>query len=234
VSTDLSTLHRSLAQVVLSGRPLQEVLTDIAGAARSVITGTAAASVTLIRGDVAFTTAYDGQLALDADVLQYDRGHGPCIDAGLAGQTLIISDMSTEDRWPSFTRRAVERGVHSSLSVPLPYQSSTIGALNTYGTHPRTIDPDDLALAEEIASWVAISVGTADDLARTADDLANLKLAMLSRGVIEQAKGILIERYKVTEDQAFAILSRASQNANIKLREVAEDLVRTGVLTGIQ
>jgi GAF domain-containing protein len=233
VSVDLSTLHQSLARVVMSGREIKDVLGDIAGAAREAIPGTAGASVTLIRGDTAFTTAYDGQIALDADMLQYEAGRGPCIDAGLAGQVLMIPDMTNEDRWPEFTERASQRGVGSSLSVPLPYQSSTIGALNTYATEPRVVDPDDLEVAEEIASWVALAVGTADQVARTADDLANLRAAMVSRGVIEQAKGILIERYKVTEDQAFAILSRASQNANIKLREVADHLVRTGALKGV-
>ena len=83
---------------------------------------------------------------------------------------------------------------------------------------------------QEVAAWVALAVGNADMIARTADDLAGMREAMASRAVIEQAKGILIERHKLTEDQAFTALSRASQHTNIKLRDVADELVHTGAL----
>ena len=85
-------------------------------------------------------------------------------------------------------------------------------------------------MGQEVAAWVALAVGNADMIARTADDLAGMRAAMASRAVIEQAKGILMERRKVTEDQAFTALSHASQNTNIRLRDVADELVRTGAL----
>jgi AmiR/NasT family two-component response regulator len=85
-------------------------------------------------------------------------------------------------------------------------------------------------VGQEVAAWVALAVGNADMVARTVDDLAGMRAAMASRAVIEQAKGILMERKKFTEDQAFTALTRASQNTNIKLRDVADELVRTGAL----
>ena len=88
----------------------------------------------------------------------------------------------------------------------------------------------DVAVGQEVAAWVALAVGNADMIARSVDDLAGMRAAMASRAVIEQAKGILMERHKLTEDQAFTELTRASQNTNIKLREVADELVRTGAL----
>ena len=228
---DLTQLHEDLARVVLVDRGLDDVLSDITRIARRAVRGSEAASITLIRGDKAFTAAYDGQMALDADELQYKRGYGPCVDAGLAGQVMRIEDMATEERWPDYTREVAAHGIGSSLSVPLPFQTATIGALNIYAGRPHAFS-EDQTLAEEVASWVALVVGNAEAAARTSDELAHLRIAMRSRAVIEQAKGILMERYKITEDRAFAVLTRASQHSNIKLREVADQLIRTGSLPG--
>jgi GAF domain-containing protein len=230
---ELVKLHEDLASVVLVNRDLNDVLSEISRVARRAVPGVEAASITLIRREKAFTAAYDGQMALDADELQYERGYGPCIDAGLAGQVLRIDDMAREERWPDYTRHAADHGIGSSLSVPLPFQSVTIGALNTYAGRSHAFTEEDQILAEEVASWVASAIGNAEAAARTSDELAHLRIAMKSRAVIEQAKGILMERYKVTEDRAFAVLTRASQQGNIKLREVADELVRTGSLPGV-
>jgi GAF domain-containing protein len=227
---DLTALHEALARVVRHGRGLPEVLTEITGIARRVIPGAEASSITLVRGDAAFTAAFDGQLALDADELQYQRGYGPCVDAGRAGQVFVVHDMSTEQRWPDYARHAAALGVASSLSVPLPFQGSTIGALNNYNRRPGAFSDADVVAAQEVAGWIALAVGDADSTARTVADVANMRAAMASRAVIEQAKGILMERFKVTEDRAFATLSRASQSTNIKLRDIADELVRTGAL----
>jgi GAF domain-containing protein len=232
VKPDLSKLHEELATVVLVGRDLADVLDEITKVARRAMPGTEAASITLIRGENAFTAAYDGQMALDADELQYERGYGPCMDAARAGQVFLIEDMRTEQRWPDYARHAAAQGVGSSLSIPLPFQSATIGALDTYAGRPHAFDEADVALGEDVASWLALAVSNADTAARTDEDLAHMRKAMMSRAVIEQAKGILMERHKVTDDQAFTILTHASQRTNVKLRDVAADLVRTGALLG--
>jgi GAF domain-containing protein len=229
---DMTKLHEDLARVTVVGRNLNEVLTEITGIARRAMSGPEAASITLIRGDKAFTAAYDGRMALDADELQYERGYGPCMDAGRAGQTFQVDDMRTEQRWPDYAKHAATRGVRSSLSVPLPFQGATIGALNTYSGRPEAFGKDDVALALDIAGWVALAIGNAEASSRTSEDLAHMTAAMKSRAVIEQAKGILIERYKITEDQAFTLLTHASQHRNLKLRDVADELVRTGALDG--
>ena len=231
--SNLSKLHEDLAGVVLLDRGLDEVLTEITGIARRALPGPEAASITLIRGEKAFTAAYDGQMALDADELQYKRGYGPCVDAGLAGQVLRIDDMATEERWPDYSREAAAHGIGSSLSVPLPFQSVAIGALNTYASLPHAFTEEDQVLAEEVATWVALAVGNAEATIRTSDELAHLRIAMRSRAVIEQAKGVLIERYKISDERAFAVLTRTSQQSNVKLREVADQLVRTGSLPGV-
>jgi GAF domain-containing protein len=229
---NLPELHEALARVVLADRELSDVLTEIIGIARRAMPSVEAVSITLIRGEKPFTAAYDGQMALDADELQYERGYGPCMDAGRAGQMFLIDDMRTEQRWPDYAQHAAAHGVLSSLSVPLPFQGATIGALNTYARRPGVIDDHDIELAEEVAAWVAIAIGNAEAAARTSENLAHLRSAMMSRACIEQAKGILMERHKIKEDEAFTLLTHASQHTNAKLRDVAEELVRTGALPG--
>jgi GAF domain-containing protein len=232
MAESLRALHQELAGVVLAGRELPEVLTEIVAIARRAVPGAEASSITLIRDERAYTPAYDGQLAMDADELQYERGYGPCLDAGRSGTVFLVADMSTEKRWPDYAAHAAGLGVGSSLSIPLPFQGATIGALNMYAGRVRAFGEPDVSAGEEVAAFVAIAVGNAEAAARATDDVANMRKAMASRAVIEQAKGILMERYKVTAEQSFTLLTHASQRSNVKLREVAEELTSTGVLRG--
>jgi GAF domain-containing protein len=232
MSENLAALHRELAGVVLVGRELPEVLTEVVQIARRALPGSEACSITLIRDEKPFTAAFDGQMSLDADELQYERGYGPCLDAGRAGELFVVSDMRAEQRWPDYALHAAERGVGSSLSVPLPFQGATIGALNNYSSTTHAFGEADVALGEEAAAFVAVAVANAEASARATADVTNMRQAMVSRSVIEQAKGILMERYKVTAEQAFTLLTHASQRTNVKLRDVAEELTSTGVLRG--
>jgi GAF domain-containing protein len=232
MTESLGALHQELAGVVLVDRGLDEVLTEIVHIARRAIAGSDATSITLIRNERGFTAAYDGQLSMDADLLQYDRGYGPCLDAGRSGEMFRVTDMRAEERWPDFARDVVGLGVLSSLSIPLPFQGASIGALNNYARRPDAFGEPDVALAEEVAASVAVAVVNAEASARATDDAENMRRAMVSRAVIEQAKGILMERYKITPDQAFTLLTHASQRSNVKLRDVAEELSDTGALRG--
>jgi GAF domain-containing protein len=225
---DLTALHQALARVVLVDRDLTDVLGEITEIGRRAIPGSEAASVTLIHGGKPSTAAFRGQMAMDAEQLQYERGYGPCLDAGRAGLVFVVSDMRTEHRWPDYAAKVVARGVLSSLSVPLPFQEATIGALNHYSTRPAAFDEDDVALGEELADSVAVAVANAQHGARSAEEAANMRRAMESRATIEQAKGILMERHKLTADAAFTVLTHASQRSNVKLRDVADHLVQTG------
>jgi GAF domain-containing protein len=232
MTESLGALHHELARVVLVDRALDEVLTEIVQIARRAIPGSEASSITLIREDRGFTAAFDGQIAMDADELQYERGYGPCLDAGRSGALFVVQDMKSEDRWPDYAAHVAELGVRSSLSVPLPFQGATIGALNNYSRHAGAFGEVDVTIGEEVAAFVAIAVGNAEAAARATDDVANMRRAMASRAVIEQAKGILMERYKITAEQAFTLLTHASQRSNVKLRDIAEELTATGVLHG--
>jgi GAF domain-containing protein len=230
--TNVTDLHQQLARVILADRPLTDVLEEITKIGHDAIDASEASSITLIRGERPTTAAYEGQLARDAEQLQYDRGHGPCLDAGRAGLVFVVTDMRSDQRWPDYARHASERGVASSMSLPLPFQGATIGAFNAYATRPEAFTDDDVSLGVEVAAWLAIAAGNGEAADRSATDAENMRRAMASRATIDQAKGILMERYKIDADAAFTVLSHASQQLNIKLRDVADHLVLTGEVLG--
>jgi len=221
-------LWRDLSRVVLVDRSLEDVLGEVTDIAARGIPGAESTSITLVRGDRAFTAAHTGEMALVADELQYEQGYGPCMDAGRAGVVLRIDDTRTEQRWPDYVPRVLEVGVRSSLSMPLPYQGSTIGALNIYSTRAQAFSSaESEEAATAVAEAVAIAVVNADAHDRLAEHARNMRVAMESRAVIEQAKGVLMAQRGVDAEEAFDILRDASQRYNRKLRDIAAGIVAT-------
>ncbi len=220
---------RELAQVALVDRSLTEVLNDIVAIAARGIPGAEASSITLLRAEKAYTAAHFGEMALAADELQYAHGYGPCMDAGRGGVLLRIEDMRTETRWPDYVAHVLTATpVLSSLSVPLPYQGSAIGALNNYSTKPAAFaSPESLRAGTDVAEVIAVAVANADAHAQLFDQARNMRVAMESRAVIEQAKGVLMAQRHVDAEQAFEILREASQRYNRKLRDIAAGIVES-------
>jgi GAF domain-containing protein len=220
---------RQLSRVVLVDRTLEQVLTDVTRIAAQGIPGAEATSITLLRDEKAFTVAHHGEMALAADELQYAHGYGPCMDAGRGGVLLRVDDMRTEERWPEYVAHVVRSTpVRSSLSVPLPYQGTSIGALNNYSTQPAAFaSPDSLRAGLEVAEVVAVAVANADAHHQLSEQTRNMRVAMESRAVIEQAKGVLMAQRHVDAEQAFEILREASQRYNRKLRDIAFGIVES-------
>ncbi len=217
---------RALSQVSLADRPLDAVLGDIVHIAREGIPGAESTSITLIRADSAYTAAHAGEMALAADELQYERGHGPCMDAGRGNVVLRVDDMTTETRWPDYAARVVDLGVRSSLSVPLPYQGLAIGALNNYSGQVGAFRSEEaMRAAVDVAESVAVAVANAEGYAQVVDQAHNMRRAMESRAVIEQAKGVLMAQRGIDAQQAFDMLREASQRYNRKLRDIAAGIV---------
>jgi GAF domain-containing protein len=229
------TLHRmsrlsastatALLGIRLNNRPLEEVLQQFVQIAKDAVPGAGEVSNTLVRDDKGWTAAYTGRLALDADELQYERGYGPCMDAGRTGTVLLIDDTRVETRWPDYTAHVAARGVLSSLSVPLPIQTDVIGALNIYSREPSAFSPEAVEIAEELAGHVAVAVGNAIAVTEATTLVEQMRKAMDSRSIIDQAMGVIMAQNRCDADAAFAILTRASQNRNIKLREIARSAV---------
>ena len=222
----MEDLWRALSRLQLADRELSDVLGEVTRLAAHHVPGAESTSITLVRGDTPTTAAHFGDMAQAADELQYERGYGPCLDAGRAGVQIRIDDMHTEQRWPDYTARVLDVGVRSSLSTPLPYLGTVIGALNIYSTRPEAFASEESAEAgREVAEAVAVAVANADAHAKLGEYARNMELAMQSRAVIEQAKGVLMAQRRVDADGAFDLLRDASQRYNRKLRDIAAGIV---------
>jgi GAF domain-containing protein len=211
---------------------MDDLLQTIADLAKTVLPGNPEASVTLLVKDHPTTVASTGELATDLDEAQYDRGHGPCLHAARTGELTEIADMRTESRWPDYTPQAVEHGALSSLSVPLAIDDDerVAGALNVYARRPHAFDEDSQTAATRFGPYAAVAAGNLHAYLSARDRADNLQAALQTRGVIDQAKGILMDRHKLTADQAFQVLAQMSMKANRKLHAIADDLVHTGEL----
>jgi GAF domain-containing protein len=218
---------KALARLSLRGRDLSDILGEVTGIATTAVPGADSTSITLVRDERGFTAAHDGQMALAADELQYDRGYGPCLDAGRTGLVMSVPDMREEERWPDYATAVVADGVLSSLSVPLPFQGATIGALNIYAGKPHAFGDESLETAEEVAAYIAVAVANAESFAASTELAHQMQEAMASRSVIDMAKGILMAQNGCTPDEAFTMLSHASQRSNRKLRDLARAIVDT-------
>ncbi|MGK5111252.1 MULTISPECIES: ANTAR domain-containing protein [unclassified Geodermatophilus] len=218
-----------LGRLLLSNQTPQSVLQRVVELVQQAMPAGAEVSITLMRGEQPATAAFTGSLAGDLDESQYARGHGPCLEAALGGHVVEIPDGRTEDRWPDYLPTFLERGALSSMAAPVPAAHLAAG-LNVYARVAEAFTADDRAALAAFAAYAGAALTNLDALQDARDLADNLEKAMESRSVIEQAKGVLIERFKLTADQAFRLLADASMNTNRKVRDVADHLVLTGEL----
>ncbi|GAA4739181.1 GAF and ANTAR domain-containing protein [Modestobacter marinus] len=219
-----------LGATSLRATSMESVLQTVADLSRSVLPGSPEASVTVVDTRRRFTVAASGDLARELDEVQYSQGVGPCLHAAASGELTEIADTRFEERWPEYARRAAAHGSLSVLSVPLLIDQDVSGALNLHAREPDAFSGQTRAAAQRLAAYAAVAVGLMSDYQEADTRARHLEVALESRAVIDQAKGILMERDRVTADQAFQRLTEVSSRTNVKVRDVAEHLVRTGVL----
>jgi GAF domain-containing protein len=219
-----------LARPLLAEENTQSVVQRVVDLARQVVPARAEVSITVVRDERATTAAFSGELALHLDETQYGQGYGPCLEAALGGQFIEVTDGRTESRWPEYMPIFLGFGALSSLAVPVPAAQSAAG-LNVFAPVAAAFTDEHRQAVAQLAAYAAVALANLDALQDARDQAANLRAAMESRAAIEQAKGILIERFKVTPDQAFRLLTAVSMNTNRKVRDLAEQLVLTGELT---
>ncbi len=226
-----------LGRLSLRDLSMEDLLQTVADLARSTIPGGPETSVCLLVRDRPTTVVSTGRLATALDEVQFDRGHGPCLHAARTGRVVEVADARTDDRWPDYLPHAVGHGSLSSLSIPLTVdaEAQVTGALNVYARRPGAFDEASRSVATGFGPYAAVAAVAAGNpyAYRSARDRAdNLQIALGSRAVIDQAKGMLMERHGLTADTAFQVLARVSTQGNTKVRDVAEHLVRTGELPG--
>ena len=165
------------------------------------------------------TVAATDQLVRDLDELQYETGEGPCVHALTSGQSQVVDNRDNADEWPRFTLRANELGVRARMAYLLTRDAHMEAALNLYSTEVDEFDVDTQHIGRLFATHAAIAMGKA----RVEE---GLNLALSTRKEIGQAIGILMERYAMDEDRAFQFLVRISRSSNMKLRDIAHELVK--------
>ncbi len=217
----LTELHALLREE----RDLDAVLADVVRMAKRRIPGTDEAAITLIRNKKAGTVATTGGMAVPLDELQYQAGYGPCLDAGRDNEVKHIADAETETRWPRYLPPARTHGLASSLSLPLPVENYLVGALNLYSKHAHAFEPSSLIVGEALAAHITAALSSEESRRGHRTRAENLERAMVTRSIIEQAKGMIMVQRKCTAGDAFDILRQTSMEENVRLAEVATQLV---------
>jgi GAF domain-containing protein len=220
---------RELYELLLDEEPLEQTVERIAQLTCRTIDGCAHGSVTRPGKGGAFTAVSTSTVAFEIDTAQYEASSGPCLDA-MHEQRVVRVAMSATDDYEQFRAAAVARGVRSSLSLPLSVRGQAVGALNLYSEGEAGFDPVGDDLGTTFAQQVAIAITAATVHEHTRSLVTTLEEGLVTRDLIGQAKGILMATHRITGDDAFARLVRASQDSNRKLRDIADDLVATGVL----
>jgi hypothetical protein len=225
----MEELTANISQTVgtlFSAGGVGETLAQVLTLGVSTIEGCDFAGISLVGTDGERPLSSDPR-ADQLETLQRQTGQGPSIDAVREGIAVYASDFSTEGRWPAFVAGAQEQGIRSHLAAPFLTNVGP-GALDLYASSPQAFGVGDRGRALLLAAMAGLAVTSArahEDEERRA---ANLHAALATREAIGQAQGILMEREHVTPERAFDILRRASQHLNVKLRDIAQNLIDTG------
>ena len=204
---------------------LDAALYRLAELAMEELPGADAATITVVRDGAPRTPAFTDKTGLALDEKQYEIGDGPCL-AAIRQCGLEEFPVEMDGRWPSFAKAAAEAGVVGVLSVALVGDDEeAVGGLNVYSRSVARFDGAARDQAVRLAAVVGIAVANALRYDAAATMASHLEQALASRGVIEQAKGVLMAAQRCSPEQAFELLRRASQRENRKLRDIAAEIV---------
>lgn len=219
-SRSLVEAFSEMAARIHSSEDYEDTLDRISRTAAATI-ACDAASISTLESDGPVSHGITGPLAEHGDRIQYEENEGPCLDAAMSERWIYTPDMATADQWPKSSCRLVdELGIRSMFSCRLALDAAphrTLGGLNLYSTKADGFSEDDQLLAILLSSLGAVVI----DASR---QQANLRAAVESRQVIGEAIGILRAQGDVSSDEAFEMLSSASQRMNIKLRDLARQI----------
>lgn len=221
---DLAVRLGDLARYLEAQDDVQSTIAGIVETAVHTVPGAVYAGISVFAGrKTMHTPVASADIVYRVDRAQIDVGEGPCLDVLYETHTVSLPDTSDEPRWPRFAALAAELGIGSMLSFRLYVTDQDLGALNVYSPHPAAFTVESERVGLLFAAHAAVAMASAQQVTQ-------LEQAIDTRDLIGQAKGILMERHKLTADQAFALLVRASQHTNTKLAVIAGYLCHTGEL----
>ncbi len=219
----LAEVLSALARTMHAESGPDSLLGTIVEASVAEIPGAEQGGITIATRTRLSTHAETDEVVARVDQAQYRLGQGPCVESAWTMQVRRSDDLRDDERWPEFAYEATELGIRSMLSLPLFAQTNRFGALNLYAGKPDAFDEDAENIGRLLASHAAIAIAAARKE-------TNLRLALDSRDVIGQAKGILMERHKVSSQRAFELLAEASRRTHRRIRDIADELTATGAL----
>ena len=225
LSSDARSALSELSALLLSTETTEELLQGVAMLSVRALATATTCGITLEHDGRPRTVATADALAAELDEWQYELDEGPCLQAMRTGEVVSVPDLAEEGRWDGYPAIAMSQGVRSMLSTPLVVDTKPVGVLNLYSRAVAAFDGNDSQLVQLLADLAAATVTASlrrhDELALT----ANLRSALSSRAVIDQALGIVMAQQHCTPDEAFAALRTVSQRRNVKLRTVATEMV---------
>jgi len=200
----------------------QETLDKVVLVAIEIIEGCDLVGISIVHPDGIDTPAGNSEALNRIDELQFAMKEGPCFDALRTHETVHSRDLATDKRWPTWGPYvAREIGAMCIVSYRLfTGENDTLGAMNLYSRKPDAFDSDDIYNGQALAAHVAVALAASRHAGQ-------MEVAIGNRTIIGRAEGILMERFDIPPDRAFAVLRRVSQDRNVKLNRVAEELVRT-------
>lgn len=215
------TIRAAMVQLIrghTKDTALEHALTSITSSAVELIEGVDFAGMMVMHEGQARSVAPTEALAVELDTVQLRHQQGPCLDAAITEAVIISTDLREERRWPSFAPAAVAVGVHSIVSYRLIPQHQVTGALNLFSRAPRSFDEADKTTGALLATMATVAM-------MSAVREEQFETALASRDVIGQAKGILMNHYRIDAERAFAMLRHLSQNDNIPVRTIALQII---------
>lgn len=226
LADELAAVAASAAGLLLTEKTVAETLRLITEAAKLSFPGALGAGVTLIDVNARRTSmAASDSLVEEVDSLQYVLEEGPCLTAWATGQSVVVEDVANDIRWPRWSQAVAPLAIASSLSVPLKSAGESFGAVKVYSSQVGGFDGNSRRVLELLAAQATVLLEhaqTAEVARRLSEDLQS---ALRSRDLIGMAKGLVMERERVSEEQAMQILMKRSLAARTTLREIAVGLV---------
>jgi GAF domain-containing protein len=218
----LAEAFAEISRVLLAEPDVQRTLDKMCVLLVETVDGCDHAVVTLVTDHDLESAAASDAVGPAVDAIQLEVDDGPCVEAIKEHHTVVTDDLTTEMRWPRFSRRAVEAtGVRSMLAFRMFLAADTLGSLNLYSKHPQAFTEESLAVGTIFAAHASVALRAA----RTREDLTRLREVVEARELVGQARGILIGRQGISSQAAMDILCRGAERLKIELRELARRVV---------
>ncbi len=218
-----------LRKILAAEEPLEVVLARVAAMAAGAIPDADAVTITSLTEGRPHTVAFTDERAALLDHTQYAPEGGPCLEAAQRQQPVRTQIVDQSQQWPVFHEAAQLAGVHACLSVPLvigdPTEHELVGSLNVYSYTPTAFDPFDEKLMELFTGAAGAAITNARRWEQSRQTVTQLEQALTSRAEIDQAKGVLMALHGCSAEEAFELLAAQSKQQNVKLREVARQLM---------